>query len=367
MKFSVSQSSLERALSIVAKGMASNSTLPILSGIYISATAGMIELQSTDLTISVRHKMAAGVEEGGQTVVSGRVLQNVVKTLADAAVSFEGGERVLTITCDKSTFRLNTIDAQDFPEFPSYSLERSIELPSALLAQMVDKVYKVTSKDNSRPILSGVLLSVEQNTLRLVATDSYRLAVCDSHTQTSSADEAFTTIVSGATLHDVMTLASDSDTIMIGTTENQVIFAFGDTTYIARKIEGSFPNYKQLLPSTCNTSVTIDVEGLSAALRRVSVIAQSNSSVRFDIDVDGRLMRLSASSPDQGDSAETMDVGVEGESMSIALNYHYVFDCVNASGSDREITLELQSAMQPGIFKSYGQINYLYLLMPVRM
>lgn len=367
MKFSVSQSFLERALSIVAKGMASNSTLPILSGIYISATAGVIELQSTDLTISVRHKLAANVEEGGQTVVSGRVLQNVVKTLADAVVNFEGGERVLTITCAKSTFRLNTIDAQDFPEFPSYSLERSIELPSVLLAQMVDKVYKVTSKDSSRPILSGVLLSVEQNTVRLVATDAYRLAVCDSHTQTSSADEAFTTIVSGTTLHDVMTLASDNDTIMIGTTENQVVFAFGDTTYIARKIEGSFPNYKQLLPSTCNTSVTIDVEGLSAALRRVSVITQSNSSVRFDIDVDGRLMRLSASSPDQGDSAETMDVEAEGESVSIALNYHYVFDCVNASGSDRKICLELQSSMQPGIFKSYGQINYLYLLMPVRM
>ena len=209
MKFSVSQSFLERALSIVAKGMASNSTLPILSGIYISATAGVIELQSTDLTISVRHKLAANVEEGGQTVVSGRVLQNVVKTLADAVVNFEGGERVLTITCAKSTFRLNTIDAQDFPEFPSYSLERSIELPSVLLAQMVDKVYKVTSKDSSRPILSGVLLSVEQNTVRLVATDAYRLAVCDSHTQTSSADEAFTTIVSGTTLHDVMTLASE--------------------------------------------------------------------------------------------------------------------------------------------------------------
>ncbi len=367
MKFSVSQSSLEKALAIVGKGMASNSTLPVLSGVFIKAEAGVIELQTTNLTISIRHRIAANVEEPGETVVSGKILTSIVKTLADAAVTFDGGDRVLNITCEKSKFRLNTLSAQDFPEFPTYTLERSIDLPCDLLGQMVDKVYKVTSKDSSRPILSGILLSVEENTIRLVATDSYRLAVCDSNHETSSAEEAFSTIVAGTTLHDVMQLASDSDQLTIGTTDSQVVFSFGDTTYVARKIEGTFPNYQQLLPSTCNTSITIDVPQFSAALKRVSVIAQANPSVRLDVDVDGKLMQLSASSPDQGDSTETINVEVEGESMSIGLNYHYVFDCVNAAGNQKEITLELQSTMQPGIFKSYGNINYLYLLMPVRM
>jgi len=367
MKFSVSQTSLEKALSIVGKGMASNSTLPVLSGVFIKAEAGVIELQTTNLTISIRHRIAANVEEPGETVVSGKILTSIVKTLADAAVTFEGGDRVLNITCEKSKFRLNTLSARDFPEFPTYTLDRSIDLPSDLLGQMVDKVYKVTSKDSSRPILSGILLSVEENTIRLVATDSYRLAVCDSNHETSSSEEAFSTIVAGATLHDVMQLAADSDQLTIGTTDSQVVFAFGDTTYVARKIEGTFPNYQQLLPSTCNTSITIDVAQFSAALKRVSVIAQANPSVRLDVDADGKLLQLSASSPDQGDSTEALGVEVEGESMSIGLNYHYVFDCVNAAGSQKEITLELQSTMQPGIFKSYGPINYLYLLMPVRM
>jgi DNA polymerase-3 subunit beta len=113
--------------------------------------------------------------------------------------------------------------------------------------------------------------------------------------------------------------------------------------------------------------VRIDAGGLAQALRRVSVIAASNPSVRFDIDADGSLLKLSASSPDQGESSELIDVEVEGESMSIALNYHYVLDCVSASAQDKDVSFELLSSMQPAVFKSYASINYLYLLMPVRM
>ncbi len=369
MKFTVSQSSLAKALLVVAKGMATNSTLPYLSGIYIKADEGTLEFQTANLTISIRHRIAANVEESGETVVSGKVLTSIVKTLPDAAVTFatDAGGRVVEISCSKSHFRLNTLDAQDFPEFPVYALDRSIELPSALLSEMVDKVYKVTSRDTSRPILQGVLLSVDQNTIRLVATDSYRLAVCDSNAETSSSDEAFVTIVPGNTFHDVLSSPSMTEQILVGTTDSQVVFVFGNTTYVSRKIEGNFPNYRQLLPSTCNTSIKLDVPEFGGALKRVSVIASSNPSVRLDADTGGHLVRLSASSPDQGDSSEIIDADIEGADMSIALNFHYVLDCVNAVSGTDELALELQGPMQPAIFKSYGKINYLYLLMPVRM
>jgi DNA polymerase-3 subunit beta len=146
-----------------------------------------------------------------------------------------------------------------------------------------------------------------------------------------------------------------------------VVFVFGNTTYISRKIEGNFPNYRQLLPANCASAIKLDTDQFGSALKRVSVIASANPSVRFDADADGHLMRLSASSPDQGESSELIDAEVEGSSMSIALNYHYVFDCVNAVGATKELDLELQGPMQPAIFKAYGTINYLYLLMPVRM
>lgn len=374
MKFTVSQSALERALAVVGKGMGTSSTIAALAGIDIKAQDGSLEFHTTDLNISIRHRIAANVEEEGETVVSGKILTSIVKTLPDAAVSFEATGTACEISCAKSRFRLNTLRPDEFPDFPVYELSRSIELPSDLLAKMVDKVYKVTSRDATRPILSGVLLTVENNTIRLVATDSYRLAVCDSNTETSSSEEAFRAIVPGQVFHDVLATPSMTDSILVGVTQNpdgsegaQVVFQFGETTYVARRIEGTFPDFRQLLPKGCNCSIKLDTQALSAALKRVSVVAQANPSVRFDVDADGALMRLSAGSPDQGDSTETLDADVEGESISIALNFHYVFDCVNAVSGQDEVTLELQGSMQPAIFKSYSNINYLYLLMPVRM
>ena len=365
MKFTVSQSSLMKALSVVAKGMGAT-TLPILSGVYIRALDGALEFQTNNLTISIKHLIPANVEEPGETVVSGKVITNIVKTLSDAAVTFEGQDRTLKVSCEKSTFRLNTLNPADWPAFPEVEPERSIELPASLLSQMVDKVWKVTSKESSRPILQGILLTVEDNTIRLVATDSFRLAVCDSSVE-APAGETFRAIVDGTIFHDVLNMPSLEDSIQIGTAENQVVFTFGTTTFVARRIEGNFPDYKQLLPPTCATAVAIDVPEFSAALKRVSVIALQNASVRFDIDADGGLVKLSASSPEQGESTEYVNADIEGQSMAIALNYHYVFDCVNAVSGGKDLRLELQGSTQPGIFKCNGTVNYLYLLMPVRL
>ena len=366
MKFTVSQSSLMKALTVVSKGMGANSTLPILSGIYVRAAGGTLEFQTNNLTISIRHLIPANVEEPGEAVVSGKVLTSIVKNLSDAAVTFEGADRTLQISCEKSTFRLNTLNPADWAGFPEVQPERSIELPSDLLSKMVDKVYRVTSKETSRPILQGILLTVEDNTIRLVATDSFRLAVCDSSVE-AAAGEAFRAIVPGTVFHDVLTMPSMTDEVSIGTTESQIVFSFGNTTFVSRRIEGNFPDYKQLLPPTCATAVELDVAEFSAALKRVSVIALQNASVRFDIDADAGLMRLSARSPEQGESSETVACGVEGQSLSIALNYHYVFDCVNAVSESKAMRLELQGSVQPGIFKCNGKVNYLYLLMPVRL
>lgn len=367
MRFTVSQSSLTKALAVVSKGMASNSTLPILSGVRVSAAEGTLELQTTNLAISIRHKVPANVEEPGETVISGKILSSIVKTLPDAAVTFESDEVGVTITCAKSNYRLTVLDPADFPEFPTFVLDRSVELPSALLTTMVDKVYRATSNDNARPLLSGILMTVENNTIRLVATDSHRLAVCDTNVAAEGVDDGFEMIIPGHVFHDVLTIPSDTQSILIGSTDSQVVFVFGNTTYVSRRLEGSFPNFRQLLPDGYNTAVKINVDEFAAALKRVSVIALTNASVRFDIDADGRLMKLSASSPEQGESSEIMNTDVEGQSLSIALNYHYVFDCVNAVSGSKSLRLELQGSTQPGIFKSNGEVNYLYLLMPVRL
>lgn len=368
MRFTVSQSSLAEALATVMKGVASASTLPILSGVLIKAEDGVLEFQTSNYTISIRHRVAARVEEPGEMVVPCKMLSNITKTLPDAPVNFEVEERQVAISCAKSSFRLNTLAAGDFPEFPTLALEQSVELPSDILSDMVSRVWRVTSTDKNRQTLTGVQMTVENNMVRLVATDAYRLAVCDTQVETSTLEGSFELIVPSEAFNDALSISGGNGSIMIGATDNQVVFMAGNTTYVARRIEGTFPNYKGLLPDTCNTSVKIDVAAFNAALKRVTVVAQANSAVTFDIDADAGTMTLSAFSGDQDQASETLDVEIEGNSGKVAFNYHYIFGCLNVLGHEKEITLELKSfAQEAGIFKSYDKINYVYLVMPVRV
>lgn len=365
MRFTVSQTALAEALSIVSKGMSGNATLPLLSGIYLRAENGTLELQTNNLVISVRHRVAANVTEPGETVVAGKMLVNIVKTLPDAAVDFEGEGRSLSIRCEKASFRLNTLDPADWSQFPELSYDRTIELPSDLLKQMVDRVYRVTSRESSRPILQGVYITVEDNVIRLVATDSYRLAVVDTASETSSSSERFEAIIPGSVFHDVVSMPGMTDVISLGTNDSQVVFSFGNTTFVSQKIRGQFTNYRQILPKSHNTSAVIKTDEFSAALKRMSVIAQANSSVRLDVLVDDKTLRISASSPDQGESSEMIPIEAEGKDVTAAFNYHYLAECISATADRGEVTLELQSGNQPGVFMSNAKINYLYLLMPV--
>ena len=367
MRFTVSSDALASAVQIALKGIAPSSTLPILSGVLIKAADGVLEFQTSNYTICIRHRIAARVDEAGEMVVPCKMLSNICKTLPDAPVSFELIERQVKISCQKSSFRLNTLDAGDFPEFPTLALERSVELPANILSEMVSRVWRVTSSDKNRPVLNGVYMTVENNTIRLVATDSYRLAVCDTQVETSSLEGSFELNVPSEAFNDAIGITGGQGTILVGATDTQVVFVSGDTTYVSRRIEGNYPNYKALLPASCATSVKISSDVLSAALKRVTVVAQANSAVKFEIDTEAGTLGLSAISSDQDAANETIDVEAEGASGIIAFNYHYIFGCLNVLPRDGEVTLELQSYQQAGIFKSYDKINYLYLVMPVRI
>lgn len=367
MKFTVSQTSLADAIQIVSKGVASASTLPILSGVLVKAEDGVLEFQTSNYTISIRHRIAAHVEEPGETVIPCKMLANITKTLPDAPVVFEMSERQVLITCEKSKFRLNTLDPTDFPEFPTYAIEAAVELPVDIITEMVSRVWRVTSSDKARPILGGIHMTVENNTIRLVATDSFRLAVVDTQVETSSLEGSFELNVPADAFNDALSIMREAPTIMIGTTDTQVVFEAGNTCYVSRRIEGMYPNYKQLIPESCATSVKIDVEAFSSALKRVAVIATSNPAVKFEIDAERGSLSLSSISNDQDLAQETIDVEVQGDSGVIAFNYHYIFGCLNVLNREKEITLELKSYSQAGVFKAYDKINYLYLVMPVRI
>ena len=367
MKFRISKDDLLNAINTVSKGMSSRSTLPILSGILLETTdQGKLVFQTTDLEISIKHATSANIEEPGRCVIPGKLLADIVKSLPDASIEVSTQDEQAHITCLDSSFTLSALNPADFPYFPQVNPSTTIVLPPAELADAVRCVGKAVSRDESRIILTGIFFAVKDGIVTLAATDSYRLAVAEIPVPNSDVND-FSAIIPGKTFDEVCRLALSSDSVSVGFSENQVLITFGETIFVSRKIEGTYPNYKQLIPDSCVTSVKIDVAAFNAALKRVAVIASANPAVKFEIDVENGQMGLSSISNDQDLAQETIDVEAEGESGTIAFNYHYIFGCLNALSKEKEITLELKSYSQAGIFKSYDKINYLYLVMPVRI
>lgn len=365
LKFSINQSELQSALSVVLKGVATRSTLPILSGIYLDAKGDTLTLQTTDLELSIHYTVAALIEEEGQAVVPGKLFSEIVKNLPDAAVHVEAEDESVLITCDAASFSIKTLNPEDFPGFPHVDVQQTISIPFTNFSSMVRRVSRVVSKDESRAILTGVLITLEGSQLKMVATDSYRLAITEVDLEDAGADD-FQAVISGGFLQEIASLPKSDTSVNLALAENQIVVTYQDTVFINRRIEGNFPNYRQLLPDSHSTRVGLSVEHLVAAVKRTSLLGQTSSPVKFDIDTSSQVVQLSSTAQDVGSAQETLSCSGEGENVEIAFNYAYVLDGLSAVGTD-EVYLEVQSSLKPGIFKSAEPENFLYLVMPVRI
>lgn len=365
MKISIARGELLDALAVVSKGMSARSTLPILSGILISAEDGSVTFQSTDLEVSIRHTVPALVESQGSTVIPGRLINDIVRTLPDAAVTFDTDGDVMVVRCQQASFTVKTLNSADFPKFPEVDVERSVVLPADLIASMVRKVNKAVSRDETRAVLTGVLLVMEGPSLRMVATDSYRLGVVETILEQAPSED-LEVVIPGKALDEVTKISSGSQKIQLGTSENQIVFEFGETTFITRRIEGSFPNYKQLIPKETETSVTISTDDFIAAVKRVSLMALHNAPLKISVSVEDQTLSLSAATQDVGDASEDLMVKAEGKDVDIAFNHSFLMDGL-VSSDEETLSLEIVSALKPGLLKSPGSAEFLYLLMPVRL
>lgn len=365
MKFSINQSELQNALSVVLKGIATRSTLPILSGIYLDAHDDTLTLQATDLELSIQYSVSALIEETGKAVVPGKLFSDIVKNLPDAAVHVEAEDDSAVITCDTASFSIKTLDAEDFPGFPHVDVQQEIAIPFAQFASMVKRVARTVSKDESRAILTGVLITLEDSMLKMVATDSYRLAITETQLEDSAAEE-FQAVISGSFLQEIASLPRSDENLKLALAENQIVVTYHDTVFINRRLEGNFPNYRQLLPDSYVTRVSMDVGHLIAGVKRTSLLGQTSSPVRFDINIASQTAQLSAVAQDVGSAQETLSCEGEGEDVEIAFNYAYVLDGLSSVNTDN-VYLEVQSSLKPGIFKSAEGESFLYLVMPVRI
>lgn len=364
MKFSINQDELANALSIVQKGISTRSTLPVLSGVYIETSVDSVTFQTTDLELSIRYTTPALVEEEGSAVVPGKLALDIVKSLPDASVHIDTQDYDAYLTCENSSFSIKGLNPQDFPGFPTVSADQQISVPFTTFSEMAKQVSRVVSKDESRPVLTGVLVERDGATLRMVATDSYRLAVSERDIEGGDAGGEFSAIIAGTFVSEIAALPKSGEDITLGLADNQIIITYGGTTFVNRRIEGRYPNYRQLLPKSYDTRAVVDTAQIIAATKRASLLDRAGAQVKYSISKDGTL-ELSSMSQDIGSTQETIAAQVEGEDMEIAFNSTYVLDGLNVLGDD-SVALEVTTSLKPGIFKGANKPGYLYLVMPVR-
>ena len=363
MKLTISKTELANAVNLVIRATASRPSVPSLSGILITATKDGIEFFTSDLETSIKTAANGIVEEEGQVAIAGKILSNIVKSLPETAVLLETDGELLCINAGQSAFAIRTINTADFNEFPTITSDQEISLSAATLAGMVKKVSKAVSRDETRVVLTGVLLTIDGPSIKMVSTDSFRLAVIEQISE-QAYDTPFEALIPGKALDEIARMTSENDTITITVSQNQVLFSFGTTALITRRLEGKFPNYQQLLPTEYTTKAIATHSELLESVRRVSLLALNNAAINLAVSAENQTLHLDAKSQELGTAEENLMVKTEGEDNTISINYSYFIDGLSVIDSEF-VSIEIQDPLRPGIIRAPEE-NFTYLVMPVR-
>jgi DNA polymerase-3 subunit beta len=335
----------------------------ILAGVMLRVENGTLELAATDMELSLRSKIEAEVDGDGSAVVPGRLLTDIVRLLPEEQVVLEHKleESTVYVTSGSSESRLRTYAAEDFPRLPDPAAATLSPLESEPLLETIARVSRAASRDESRPVLTGILVRFEGSNLVMAATDSYRMAVKE--TSVSGTPPDLDAIVPARALDELRRIAAGATEVRLGTLENHVVFGVDDTWLTTRRIDGQFPNYRQLLPESFEHDVQLPRDEFLEVIRRAGVMAQRSTPLRLRF-AEGELT-VSAQTQDIGEAREQMPVGFSGEPLEIGFNPNWLRDGIESVVED-ELTLRLINPLRPAVIAESGG-DFWYLIMPIRL
>jgi DNA polymerase-3 subunit beta len=364
VKVTCPKDELNRALSLVGRAVSTRASVQVLGGVLLRGEQGTLQLAATDMELSLRLSVDAQVEGQGAVVAPGRLLVDLARLLPDGEVVLEHRpeQGVLEVTCGPASYKLNTYSAEDFPKLPDVEGAQSFTVDSAAFLDTVTKVARAASRDESRPVLTGVLVHFEGSNLVMAATDSYRMSVKVTDLEEAAGAE-LEAIVPARALTELSRIAQDAVELRIGVQENHVVFGAGDVWLTTRRIDGQFPNHKQLIPETFEHEIALPREEFLEVVRRAAVMAQRNSPLRLRF-AEGEVT-ISAQTQDVGEAKESLPVPFSGEPLEIGFNPEFLRDGLESVETD-EIALRLISPLRPGLLRSEEE-NFSYLIMPIRL
>jgi DNA polymerase-3 subunit beta len=339
-------------------------TVQILSGVRLTAEEGRLELAATDMELSLRSSFDAEVGDEGVVVVPGKTFVDIVRLLPDADVSLEhrAEEGMVVLTCGTASYKLHTYNPEDFPQLPDVSKVQLVPVDRAAMLETSTRVARAASRDESRPVLTGILVRFEPGKLTMAATDSYRMAVKETEVEGETPD--FEAIVPAKALNELARIAQAGDELTLGVHENnQVVFGTDGIWLTTRRIDGQFPNHKQLIPDAFEYELSLPREELLEVVRRTAVMAQRNSPLRLRF-AEGELT-IFARTQDVGEATESLPVSFAGDALEIGFNPEFLREGVE-SVDDDELQLKLISPLRPGLIQS-ADGDFSYLIMPIRL
>jgi DNA polymerase-3 subunit beta len=363
LKIVVSREELAQKLAVVGRGVSTRTAVQILSGVLLRAAGGKLELAATDMELSIRTTLDAQVDGDGAVVVPGRLLVDLSRLLPDSEVTieFRDEENTLRVSCGPAEYRLNTYGAEDFPRLPAVDASPTSTVSADALLDTLSAVSRAVSRDEARPVLTGILVKFGDGKLVMAATDSYRLSYKE--TPIEGKVPEMEAIVPARALEEVRRLASSGGTLELGVQENQVLFGVDGTWLTSRRIEGQFPKVDELRPKEFTHEVTLPREELLDVVRRTSVMAHRNSPLRLRF-AEGELT-VWTQTQDVGEARETLPVRFEGEPLEIGFNADFMRDGIESTEGD-ELRLRLIDPLRPGLLQGRGE-DFWYLIMPIRL
>jgi DNA polymerase-3 subunit beta len=363
MKIKVAKSALLEGLQTVQNVVSTRSTLPILSNVLISADNGKITLTTTDLDVTVSCLIEADVAKAGSSTLPARRLSSIVRELPDGAVDIDIDDKnVASLKSASSQFKIIGLSEDEFPPVPKPDGKYAYHMEQVVLRDMLRKTSYSVSTDETRYVLNGVLVSFKNGKMTMVATDGRRLALVENELEFPKEAERELILPSKAVNELLHTLA-DSGDIKIHAKDNMVIFQYGEVLLASKLIEGSYPNYKQVIPSQCEERVTVEREAMLSALKRVSLVTTDKSSAAKIVFGKNKIT-VTTNTPDVGEAKETIPIKYTGKEISVAFNPDYMMDPLRNLTND-EIYVELTDDLSPGVIKC--DVPFLYVLMPMRI
>jgi DNA polymerase-3 subunit beta len=375
MKVSVLQQNLAHGLSVVSRAVSPRSTLPVLANVLVATDEGRLRLSATNLEMGITCWIGAKITEEGSTTVPARTFSDLVNTLPEGTVDMDLAVRTqtLNVRSGSSTTDIKCIDSQEFPPMPVPDLDGGVVFKVSDLKELIHQTVFTASSDDARPVLTGVLVTVEGTKVTLAAADGFRLSI-RSMDLPDEIDRTLHAIIPARALNELSRVAGDGNetvTMVLPPGRGQVIFRMDDIELTSQLIEGNFPDFQQIIPTSHNTRTVVATSSFLKACKQAEIFARDGSHIaRLNIvpgdELQSGSMEISAQSEETGSSEAMVEATIDGQPVLIAFNVRYLREVLDVVGT-QNVALETTAAAAPGVIRALGEDNFLHVIMPMHL